>query len=86
MGRTDSEHALGPLEVGLADADQDPGREGNREPSGVLEHLKSDGWLLVRRSVVRLDLVRSTAGRWSVSSIMPIDGATGLSCTSSATT
>ena len=74
---------VGPLGQGLADADSIPVVNGTFEPAGVLEHPQPDGGVLVGRAEVRPARL-SNSRRDVVSSIIPIDGATGLSrCSSS---
>ena len=51
--RAQREQRFGPLARGLADADQDPRRERDREPARVFDHAQAHGRLLVRRAVVR---------------------------------
>ena len=57
---------------------------GIAEPAGVLEHPQPHGGVLVGRAEVRPARARSNSRVDVVSSIIPIDGATGLSrCSSS---
>ncbi len=57
------EDRLGPLSEVLADADQQAGGEGDREPARVLEHPHPDCRVLVGRAVVGLTLLLEQAAR-----------------------
>ncbi len=58
----DRQQRLGPLQVGLADADQHAGGERDGAAPGVLQHPQPDGGLLVRGAVVRAAWLGPQAG------------------------
>jgi hypothetical protein len=72
VGGADREDRLGPVAQRLADADEQPGRERDGVAAGVLEHLQAH-----RRDLVGAAACAGTSA--VVSSIIPSDGATGLS-------